>query len=65
MQAIWWHDQVNLIERIHILWVEAVKAVGPNVHHRDVVSAALDSLEAELNGNRAHAVERFRKQLKP
>jgi hypothetical protein len=38
------------IERIHLLWVEAVKAVGPGVHHRDIVSAALSSLQDELAG---------------
>src|SRR4029077_5342433 len=36
------------VERIHRLWIEAVKAVGPEVHHRDVVCAALESLESEL-----------------
>ena len=29
------------VERIHKLWVEAVKALGPNVHHRDIVVAAV------------------------
>ena len=40
------------VERIHLLWVEAVKAVGPEVHHRDVVSAALGAgaLGAKLAG---------------
>jgi len=36
------------IERIHKIWVEAVKAVGPGIHHRDIVAAALNSLEHEL-----------------
>ena len=49
------------VERIHKLWIEAVKAVGPDVHHRDVVVAALDSLEGELQANRAKAIERFRR----
>jgi hypothetical protein len=48
------------VERIHSLWVEAVKAVGPNVHHRDVVVAALDSLEGELHADRKKAIARFR-----
>ena len=47
------------VERIHALWVEAVKSVGPNVHHRDVVVAALDSLESELRANRTKAIARF------
>ena len=53
------------VERIHKIWVDAVKAVGPNVHHRDIVGAALDSLEAEFHANRERVVERLRKQLKP
>jgi hypothetical protein len=48
------------VERIHQLWIDAVKAVGPNVHHRDIVVAALDSLEGELRSNHAAAVARFR-----
>jgi hypothetical protein len=53
------------VERIHQLWVEAVKAVGPNIHHRDVVTAALGSLEDELSSaaGREHAVERLRRYL--
>jgi amino acid transporter len=53
------------VERIHKLWVDAVKAVGPNVHHRDVVAAALDSLEGEFHNNRERVVERLRRQLRP
>jgi hypothetical protein len=49
------------VERIHRLWIDAVKVVGPNVHHRDVVVAALDSLEGELRSNHATAVARFRR----
>jgi hypothetical protein len=52
------------VERIHRLWVDAVKAVGPNVHHRDIVVAALDSLEAELRTGRERAIERLRRQLR-
>ncbi len=53
------------IDRIHQLWVEAVKAVGPNIHHRDVVTAALGSLEEELasTARRPHAVDRLRRHL--
>ena len=36
------------VERIHELWLEAVKIVGPSIHHRDIVSAALGSLKDEL-----------------
>jgi len=51
------------IEQIHLLWVEAVKTVGPQVHHRDVVAAALGSFEDELLGERrASAIDRLRRQ---
>src|SRR4051794_15145536 len=53
------------VERIHQLWIEAVKAVGPNVHHRDIVVAALDSLDSELHTDRQKAMNRFRRQLLP
>jgi amino acid transporter len=52
------------IERIHRLWTDAVHAVGPSIHHRDVVVAALESLEQELNANRENGVRRFQRQLK-
>src|SRR5947208_7459972 len=32
------------IERIHLLWVEAVSVIGPKVRHKDIVTAALGSL---------------------
>jgi amino acid transporter len=52
------------IEQIHLLWVEAVKEVGPRVHHRDVVAAALGSLRDELSGERhERAVARLRQQV--
>jgi len=51
------------VERIHRLWVEVVRETGPGVHHRDIVSAALASLERELHGRgRADAVLRLRRQ---
>ncbi len=53
------------VERIHALWVAAVKTLGPNVHHRDIVVAALDSYEAELHSSRDRAVERLRRQIRP
>ena len=52
------------IERIHLMWVEAVKVVGSQVHHRDVVAAALGSLQDELAGDhRDIAVARLRRQV--
>jgi hypothetical protein len=51
------------IDRIHHLWVDAVKDIGPELHHRDVVSAALATLEEELAGDRRQeAVDRLRRQ---
>jgi len=53
------------IEQIHLLWVEAVKIVGPAVHHRDVVAAALGSLQDELTGaGHETAVARLRRQVR-
>jgi len=43
------------IDRIHKIWVEAVKAVGPDIHHRDVVTAALAALEHDLHSDRRQA----------
>jgi hypothetical protein len=52
------------VERIHRLWVEAVAAVGPDLHHRDIVTAALGSLEDEMCGvRREEAVARLRQQI--
>ena len=51
------------IERIHKLWIDAVKVVGPSIHHRDVVVAALDSLEHEMTATRGKAVDRLKKYL--
>jgi amino acid transporter len=52
------------VERIHALWLEAVKAVGPDIHHRDVVTVAIAALEDDLRGERrGEAVKRLRAQL--
>jgi len=51
------------IERIHTVWVQGVKAVGPAIHHRDVVMAALDSLEHEFKTSKPTAVDRLRRYL--
>jgi len=51
------------IERIHKIWVEAVKAVGPGIHHRDIVAAALNSLEYELGHRNAEAISRLKRQV--
>jgi hypothetical protein len=52
------------VDRIHRLWLEAVKVVGPEIHHRDVVTAALASLEVELRSDdREHAIARLREHI--
>ena len=51
------------VERIHALWVEAVRNVGPGIHHRDIVAAALNSLEFELSHRRSEALARLRQQM--
>jgi magnesium transporter len=43
-------------EHIHRLWLDTVRAVGPSVHHRDVVRAALLHMEQDLNGPDRDAV---------
>ncbi|HEX4347920.1 MAG TPA: amino acid permease [Vicinamibacterales bacterium] len=54
------------VERIHQLWVRAVKEIGPAVHHRDIVAVALDSLDADIAaGNKALVIERLRRHLEP
>ena len=46
---------------IHRLWLDAAKAVGPHVHHRDVVRAALTLMEQQLSGpGRDAALQRVR-----
>ncbi|HEY7285655.1 MAG TPA: magnesium transporter [Vicinamibacterales bacterium] len=35
---------------IHRLWLDVAGAVGPHVHHRDVVRTALKLMEQQLNG---------------
>jgi amino acid transporter len=52
------------IERIHLLWVEAVKEIGPRIHHRDVVAAALGSLQEELAQRHELALARLRRQVR-
>ncbi len=38
------------LDLIHHVWLDAVKAVGPHVHHHDVVRAALTQMAEQLNG---------------
>jgi hypothetical protein len=51
---------------IHRLWLDAVKAVGPHVHHAVVVRAALKQMEEQLKGpHRADAVAAIREIARP
>jgi magnesium transporter len=40
----------NDLDLIHRVWLDVVKAVGPHVHHHDVVRAALTQMEQQLSG---------------
>jgi hypothetical protein len=52
------------LERIHRLWVDAAGTVGPDLHHRDIVVAALAALEQDLSGaDREAALARIRAQM--
>jgi magnesium transporter len=54
--------------RIHALWLDVVKAVGPHVHHHDIVRAALTLMEHELSTNgpeRDRALEIVRRVARP
>ena len=54
------------LDLIHRLWLDAVKAVGPHVHHADVVRAALKQMEEQLTGpQREDAVAAIREIARP
>jgi len=54
------------LDLIHRLWLDAVKAVGPHVHHHDVVRAALRQMEHQLSGpERDHAIAAIREVAQP
>src|SRR5262249_15070251 len=38
------------LDLIHRVWLDAAKAIGPHVHHHDVVRAALTQMEQQLKG---------------
>jgi magnesium transporter len=53
-------------EHIHRLWLDVVRAVGPRVHHRDIVRAALMHMEQDLNGpNRDGVLQILRETARP
>jgi magnesium transporter len=51
---------------IHRIWLDASRTVGPHVHHRDVVRAALNVMEQQLSGpDREAALQRVRDTARP
>src|SRR5262249_38095988 len=53
-------------DHIHRLWLDVVRAIGPRVHHHDVVRAALTFMEHELNGpHREEALAIVRRTARP
>jgi len=54
------------LARLHGLWLDVASAVGPHVHHRDVVRAALTLMEQQLNGpGRDAALAAVRELVRP
>jgi magnesium transporter len=54
------------LELIHRLWLDTAKAVGPHVHHHDVVRAALTHMEQKLSGSeREEALDLIRNIARP
>ncbi len=53
------------LDLIHRLWLDAIERYGLDVHHRDVVRAALEEMERDLGGpDREGALARIAEQLK-
>jgi len=51
------------LDLIHQMWLESSAEAGVEVHHRDVVRAALEELHRHLHGSRRHQVmQRIRRQ---
>jgi hypothetical protein len=44
------------LDLIHELWLEAYHAIGPDVHHRDIVTTALHELVTGLSGDQRDAI---------
>jgi magnesium transporter len=54
------------LELIHRVWLDVKKAIGPHVHHHDVVRAALTKMEEQLNGpDRDEALAAIRQVARP
>jgi len=53
-------------EQIHRVWLDVVRELGPRVHHRDIVRAALTHMEQQLNGpNRDEIMRVVRETAQP
>jgi magnesium transporter len=56
----------NDLDLIHRVWLDAVKTIGPHVHHHDVVRAALTQMEQQLTGpQREDALSVIRNVARP
>ena len=54
------------LDMIHRLWLDAVKSVGPQVHHHDIVRAALTQMADQLDSpNRDAALRAIQLAAKP
>jgi magnesium transporter len=54
------------VDHLHRLWLDVTRAVGPHVHHRDVVHAALTYMEQQLNGpNRDATLDGIKETVRP
>jgi magnesium transporter len=54
------------LDMIHRLWLDAIKSVGPQVHHHDIVRAALIQMATQLEGpNREDALRAIQLAAKP
>jgi hypothetical protein len=54
------------LDLIHELWLDAYRAIGPQVHHRDIVAAALRELAGALSTEQRHAIlSRLKEQTGP
>ena len=54
------------LDLIHSIWLDAIKRIGPHVHHHDIVRAALTQMAEQLSGpDRDEALEAIRRVAKP
>jgi magnesium transporter len=54
------------LDLIHQVWLDAVKHIGPHVHHHDIVRAALTNMATDLHGpDRDETLETIRRVARP